>query len=87
MSACHVFPSLQLCVYLLIYLHLLFQFDHALPLTADIAPETGLRADFFSSEACGSCGPPDRRTYVVNVHHDSQLSGLKADDPRSNRRV
>lgn len=59
----------------------LFQFGHSLP--ASVAPETAQSVDILLSEACGSF----RLTYVVNVHPDSQLSGLKVDDHRCNQRV
>lgn len=41
----------------------------------------------LSSEACGSFIPPVKPTYVVNVHPDGHLSGLKADDQRHDQHV
>lgn len=43
--------------------------------------------DLLLSEACGSFTPPDGLTYVLNVHPEGQLSGLKGDDHPCNQRV
>lgn len=64
----------------------LFHFGHSLHFTANVAPETCQERRFpFYQKHVGLSRkkkkPPDRLTYVVNVHPDSQLSSLKGGWP------
>lgn len=90
MSVSHVFLSLQLSVCLLIYLQpagICFSLVTHYVQQPKLHLKPAKSVDFLLSEACEFFIPPDRLTHVVNVHPDSQLSGLKVDDHRCNQRV
>lgn len=84
-SVSHVFVFLQLSVYIRWSIFMLPGICFTLVTHLHLRPDKS--TDLLLSEACGPFTPPDRLTYVANVHPEGQLSGLKGDDHPCNQRV